>query len=42
MVGAVFCFIHRNARSVFLMLGFSALVLSCSLVLQALAKLFGA
>lgn len=42
MVGAVICFLHRNARLVFLTSGFAILILSGGVTLHALKGLLGA
>ncbi|NIJ26999.1 hypothetical protein FHS64_001774 [Brevundimonas terrae] len=39
MVGTFVSFLHRNARAVLLLVSLCVLLLSCSLVLRALAKL---
>ncbi len=42
MVGTFISFLHRNARAVILLASLGAIILSCSLVLKALAKLLSA
>lgn len=42
MVGAVFCFLHRNARVVITLVTGAVIVLGCSVILRALISLHGA